>query len=78
MRKNTNITTFINKLEKGDIFTVNTIHLNEIQIMSLRKSIIDGNIKLDEEELKAVIVPEYQEEYRRGESIALQMTYIKQ
>ena len=68
---------YVWQLKPNEHFFVNAINCSEKAIDALREMIIDGTIELDEEHLKALIVPSAWCKFLSGECISPQMEYIK-
>lgn len=67
----------IAEAQAGDKIYMNAINFSLKSIDLLRQFIQDGILSPDEEELQRHIVPEALPEYRSGERILPQMTYVR-
>lgn len=80
MRKNVTMNELsetVNSLRVGESFYANAIGFGLMAIELLKVYIKLGVITPDRDELNAMIKPEAQQEFIKGNAIAPQMTYIK-
>lgn len=68
---------YVWELKPNEHFFLNAINCTEKAVDALREMIIDGTIELDEQQLKALIVPNAWCKLLSGECISPQMEYIK-
>lgn len=68
---------YVWQLKPNEHFFLNALNCTDKAIEVLRDMIADGTIELDEEQLKALILPKAWGKYLSGERISPQMDYIK-